>query len=192
MSGGVFVDIGAHDGVAFSNTLYLEERLHWNGIAVEPNPEVFDRLKLNRKCIVVNACVARVSGLQKMRVISGYAEMLSGLVAEYDVRHEGRIQKYLESEGGTVREIDVQCFSLSELLAANGLRSIDYLSIDVEGGEYSILRGIDWAGIDVKIIGVENMYRDYRIPLLLSREGYRFHSIVGDEFYVREKKQIKA
>jgi hypothetical protein len=27
---GVFVNIGAHDGVAFSNTLYLEKQLGWN------------------------------------------------------------------------------------------------------------------------------------------------------------------
>jgi len=189
LAGGVFVDIGANDGISFSNTLFLEKELRWTGVAVEPIREVFDRLKINRTCVAVNGCVARHSGMQKFQVISGYAEMLSGLVEEYDPRHKHRIQGYLASDGGTVREIEMQCFALSDLLKANGISSVDYLSIDVEGAEYSILEGIDWPALDVKVISVENAYKDYRIPLLLSRKGFELHSIVGDEFYIRAEEQ---
>ena len=33
---GFFVDIGANDYRRFSNTFYLEEKLGWSGIAIEP------------------------------------------------------------------------------------------------------------------------------------------------------------
>lgn len=54
---GVFVDIGANDGVTLSNTLVLEKDHGWTGIAVEPIPEVFARLQANRICTVGNGCV---------------------------------------------------------------------------------------------------------------------------------------
>ena len=34
--GGVFVDVGAHDGVSFNNTVYFEHSLGWQGLCVEP------------------------------------------------------------------------------------------------------------------------------------------------------------
>jgi len=44
---GFFVDIGANDGVTFSNT-YALERKGWRGLCVEPHPDVFEQLRRNR------------------------------------------------------------------------------------------------------------------------------------------------
>ncbi len=38
---GVFVDVGAHDGIDLNNTLFFEKELHWKGINIEPIPSVF-------------------------------------------------------------------------------------------------------------------------------------------------------
>jgi hypothetical protein len=35
---GYFVDIGASDGIIYSNTYLLEKRYGWKGICVEPLP----------------------------------------------------------------------------------------------------------------------------------------------------------
>src|SRR5262249_21734363 len=137
---GFFVDIGAHDGVSLSNTLYLEEKLGWTGLAIEPNPEVYKRLSINRRCSVLQGCVAACSGKQKFRVLRGVAEMLSGLVDEYDPRHETRIRSAVTMQPDTQEEIEVDCFTLNELLDQHSIRSVDYLSIDTEGSELSILR----------------------------------------------------
>ena len=69
--GGVFVDIGANDGITISNSLYFERELGWNGIAVEPIPSVFDKLQRNRKCTVVHGCVAPRSGKGKFLEVVG-------------------------------------------------------------------------------------------------------------------------
>lgn len=45
---GYFLDIGAYDGVYFSNSLTLEKSLGWEGICIEPNPLVYGQLKSNR------------------------------------------------------------------------------------------------------------------------------------------------
>ena len=181
-----FVDIGANDGISFSNTWHLERKLGWTGIAVEPIPEVFDKLKANRACSVINGCVGAESGTAKFQVVSGYAEMLSGLVDEYDPRHQKRILDEVSQHGGTCREIDAVCYNFNELLDRHGIGKVDYLNIDAEGAEYSILKSIDFSRFEIAVVGVENNYADCRFPLLMKKKGYRLHSIVGDEFYVRQ------
>ena len=47
---GFFVDIGAHNGVNFSNSLFFETYRDWKGVCIEPIPEVFEQLQKNRNC----------------------------------------------------------------------------------------------------------------------------------------------
>lgn len=180
---GVFLDIGAHDGVSLSNTCYLERELGWDGVAVEPNPAAFEKLRKNRQCAVLNGCVTGASGKAKFLLVAGKSEMLSGLVDEFQSGQQERIANCVPPE--QVSEIEVECFTLNNILSDAGIRHVDYLSLDVEGGEFAILRATDFSRFSISIISVENHYRDERIPALLLSKGYRLHSIVGDEFYVR-------
>jgi FkbM family methyltransferase len=181
---GVFVDIGAHDGVSYSNTFYLEEKLGWTGIAVEPIPEVFEKLNSNRRCKKVNGCISSKSGKAKFQILSGRSEMLSGLVDEYDYRHLELIRNEEIMYSVKRQEIKVECYKLSEIFAKHQFNHIDYLSIDVEGAEYSILNSFDLERYNIQVISVENNYKDGRIPQLLVKKGFEFHSVVGhDDFY---------
>lgn len=186
---GIFVDIGANDGITFSNT-YLLEKMGWNGIAIEPISSVYEELKKNRHCVVIHGCVAPKSGKERFRVITGSPQMLSGLVGEYDPRHKKRIESELDFYGGVYKEIEVDCYNLNELLESNGIFRVDFLSIDVEGVEYKILDSIDFNRFHIAVIAVENNYLDYRIPQLLTRRGFEFHSVVGDEFYLNSNSEF--
>ena len=71
------------------------------------------------------------------------------------------------------------------------VKTIDYLSIDIEGGEFEILKTIDFKNFSIKIITVENNYDDKRINDYMISKGY--HKILNykaDEFYfdLKEKK----
>jgi FkbM family methyltransferase len=184
---GTFVDIGAHDGVTFSNTYILEQK-GWNGMVVEPNPLVYEKLSRNRKCVTVQGCITPKPGKGKFRMITGYPEMLSGLITEYDERHVDRINNEIKLHGGGIQDIEVDCYNLVELLKSYEILRIDYLSMDIEGAEYDVLKSIDFDLVDIEVIGVENKYLDWRIPKLLVGKGYEFNSIVGDEFYINKKK----
>lgn len=192
LHGGTFVEIGAHDGVTYSNTLYLERERGWSGVVVEPIPEVFTKLQENRHCQCLNACIFKTDGTVYFRVLDGYSQMLSGIVDEYDERHLERIERELREHGGQAREIEVQACTMSSLLTKYDLQTIDYLSIDVEGGEYEVLQGLDFGRVAVKVIGVENNYRDARIPRLLTAKGYVFKAVAGDEFYVHSSLPVAA
>lgn len=185
LNNGVFVDIGAHDGQSLSNTYFLEKRLGWTGIAIEPIPERFAELKRNRGCICLQGCISGKKGISAFNIISGDSEMLSGIPSQYDRRHKVRIAKEIEQRGGKHLEIVTQTFTLNEILESNGLHHVDYVSMDVEGSELDILGAFDFDRFDVKIFGIENNYQDPRIPKLMRSKGYVFHSVVGDEFYVR-------
>ena len=183
---GFFVDIGANDGITLSNT-YLLEKIGWDGIVVEPIPSVFEKLVQNRKSIAVNGCIAAKSGKELFRVIIGSAQMLSGLVGEYDSRHLERIKREIDSQKGEYNDIEINCYNFNELLESNGINQIDYLTIDIEGSEYKILNSIDFDRIHISVIGVENNYKDYRIPKFLIKKGFEFHSVLGDDDFYRNK-----
>lgn len=96
----MFVDIGAHDGVSFNNSLFFEKSLEWTGICIEPNPDVYAQLRENRDCVCVQGCIFSKKKVVDFMKISGYAEMLSGIIENYDPLHVQRIQKEIRSEGG--------------------------------------------------------------------------------------------
>ena len=77
---GVFVDVGAHDGVTINNTLYFETHNQWTGINIEPIKTVYDKLLVNRPfCINNNCAISNENGIAEFVLNEGYTEMLSGL-----------------------------------------------------------------------------------------------------------------
>jgi hypothetical protein len=59
--GGFFVEAGAFDGESYSNTLFMERSLNWNGLLIEPNPDSFSKLAgKHRRAWSVNAALSAV------------------------------------------------------------------------------------------------------------------------------------
>jgi FkbM family methyltransferase len=182
--GGVFADIGAHDGKSLSNTFYLEKHLGWTGLAVEPNPVVFKALSQERSCITVNACIGHPEGLTRFRVVSGSASMLSEAADVTCSRSLARTRKLVTNSGESFTEIEVMRQSLTSLCKKHNISHIDYLSIDVEGAEMQVLESLDFGLVDVSVIGIENNFMKSDIPKLLQSRGFEFACRLGvDEFY---------
>lgn len=184
---GVFVDIGAHDGIAFSNTYFFEKELGWTGLCFEPLPHVFERLKNNRTCACINACVGKAEGRAPFICVTGYSEMLSGLLATYDPRHFERLQREVGLYGSSYKIIDIPVHLLENMLKQHGITHIDYLSLDTEGGEFEILQTIDFSLFDISAITVENNYADKRIKELLEKQGFTLVTLLKEyeEVYIK-------
>ena len=140
LEGGQFVDIGAHDGMTYSNTWFFEKHRKWHGVCVEPNPAVFKRLMANRLCTTLNCCVSDTAGQVRFQKITGYSEMLSGIVDKYEVEHVQRIRDELQEHGGSSEIISITARTFADIATEHGLSEINYLSIDTEGGELEILQ----------------------------------------------------
>lgn len=181
---GIFVDIGAHDGISYSNTYYFEKELGWTGICIEPHPDRFAELEKNRSATCIKACVANFTGTADFLKISGGPEMLSGLVNSYDSRHQQRIKDELVQRGGSQETIKADVFMLNEILQKHGIKHIDLLSVDTEGSEWDIIKSIDFEKFDIDVIVVENNFGERKIYDFLTQHGYRcVASLGGDQVY---------
>lgn len=182
---GVFVDIGAHDGITLSNSYFFEKELEWTGLCIEPLPKVFEQLKKNRSCIVVEGAAWSEDTTKQFRIVEGYAEMLSGFVDTYNPLHEKRIQDEVAAMGGTITDVAIRCYDVNRLLLKYNLEDIDFLSIDVEGSELDILKSIDYNKIKIKVVLAENNYGDETLRNFMSSKGYTFtNRIAIDDLYV--------
>jgi FkbM family methyltransferase len=172
---GTFMDIGAHDGIDLNNTLFFETTHNWKGINVEPLKPVYDRLVTNRpNCININCAVSDCDGTAEFVYNDGYTEMLSGLKSEYDNRHLDRINGEIKLMGGESKTILITTKRIETICEEHNIKHINYLSIDVEGGEMKVLQSINFDKIYIDVIGFENNYPDKQdIPInYLSQYGY--------------------
>jgi FkbM family methyltransferase len=166
---GVFFDVGAHDGKSFNNTLYFETANGWTGVNVEPIKSRYEDLVKNRpNCININCAVSDFNGECDFLTISGYAEMLSGIISDYDPRHVARIDRELVQYGGSSNVDKVQVRTVDSICCEHNISVIDYLSIDVEGAEFSVIKSINFDKVFIEIIGFENNYNDMNTLAIVS------------------------
>lgn len=187
---GFYIEIGAADGLAISNTRFFMESRGWCGILVEPHPDFFAQCVKNRpkdKCYEL--CCLNEKKTVQFRVNSGYTEMLSGVEDAYQVKHKDRISQEIEQRGGSTKLIDRDAVTLNEILSKDFpvVKKIDFISIDCEGSELEVLQGIDFTKYDIDVLMVEINYYDQKavdLESLLLKNGYkRFHYIYQDCFY---------
>ncbi len=184
--GGTFLDIGAHDGISFSNTYLFEKERGWNGLCIEPMPSVFKSLERNRKCILENCCIADKEMDVTFREIIG-PEMLSGILDFFDEKHLERINMEISRLGeGSYKDYKLKSKVINDLLEKYKLYKIDYCSIDTEGAELKIIKSIDFTKFDITVFSIENNNHDDQVRNFLREHKYVFVESEGDDFYVKE------
>jgi len=187
---GVFVDIGAYDGKTISNTYFYEKNLDWTGVCVEPLPDAYKKLQKNRSCITVNCAVGAknemISFLEIKSKIFPELAMLSS-----DMRYQNnetikKIEAVLKKYEGKYSILTIPMRTINEILSENNLFYIDYLSIDIEGGELDVLQTLDFDKFRIRIMTVENNAREANplIQQFLESKGFRFvMRLEQDELY---------
>ncbi len=148
---GFFVEIGAFDGIQGSNCYHFEKFLNWDGIALEPSRIQFEKLKKNRKCKILNEAVShQIKEVEFVEVIEGLTQM-SGINNNSYQRNMNIITK---NERSKTQSINLKTITFEQAVPKN--TDIDYLSIDIEGGEMDLLNSINFNDNDIKVISVEN------------------------------------
>ena len=183
---GVFVDVGAHDGIAWSNTLIFEELFSWSGLCIEANPFLYEELGANRTSTCLNYAIDSSGTEQIFWNITGSASGIGGLEKGFKNDHAQRIEKELAAKPESVCEkILMTTKRLDSILMDHNISHIDYLSIDVEGNELGVLESLDFNSCDCSLISVESNDRK-SIQDYLIKFGYRLSSkICADDFYVK-------
>lgn len=143
---GVFVEVGAYDPVFQSQTLHLE-LTGWNGLLVEPVPEFAENLRRARQADVVQcACVAPEAAA-------------SGRVALLERRGNSTIVFDPRKVRPEDYVLEVPAATLDSVLDGAGLSRIDFLSVDVEGAEPDVLRGVTLSRFQPSLVVVDDRER---------------------------------
>lgn len=181
---GIFIDIGANDGITLSNSCFFEKHLDWTGVAVEPLPKAFQKLSINRNCKLAEYCVSDIDGTVKFLHCDVHNGMLSGIVSKLHPKHIRAIDKMTDVLRCENKIIQVDSITPEQLLREHAIDKIDYLSVDTEGGELDILRGFDFNAVVVHFVTVENNHYDLKIRKYMRQSGFRLIALAGvDEIY---------
>lgn len=146
---GFYVELGANDGVSQSNTLYFERYKNWKGVLVEPTPHNYLKCLTNRSNANHIACNACVSFDYKDRFVEiVFANLMSSPIGlESDVldplSHANSGKQFLEGGEQIFRFGAVAKTLNAILLESEAPQKIDFLSLDVEGAEIEVLKGVD-------------------------------------------------
>jgi len=144
MRDGFFLDIGAGHYRDRSNTYFLEEELGWSGIAVDPLPHLAAGYRKHRPRTKFFAMfVSDVSDQQ--------ATLYEGDNALFSSAERGFTEQYTDVRA--TRE--VRTIKLDDLLDAEGIGRIDFMSLDIEQHEPQALDGLDLKRFLPKLICVE-------------------------------------
>ena len=169
--GGTFIEVGGNDGLRQSNTYWFERFRGWRGILVEALPDQARRCRKNRpKAHVVHAALVEDASITSVKIVD--ANLMAYIPGTRTADEEAQHLRYaLETQGLTgTPEIEVPATTLAQVLETRGDdRPFDLLSLDVEGYEIPVLRGMHPARHRPRYILVET--RD--LPAVLKAlEGY--------------------
>jgi FkbM family methyltransferase len=187
---GVFFDVGAHDGATFNNTLYFAKKHHWKGVNIEPIKSVYDKLVTNRPhAININCAVSNFDGTTDFICNTGYTEMLSGIKSNYDERHINRLQNELKQMGGTSEIINVKTKRIETICDENNITHIHFLSIDVEGAEFDVIKSINFDKLFIDVIVFEDNYKNKSDDIIeyLKLKNYKIIKNDTDIFMIHIK-----
>ena len=182
---GVFVEIGGYDGITGSNCLFFELMRGWTGILIEPSPAFFAKANAFRRATCLQMALADEEGeAEFLDIQEGYSQM-SGLTASYDPKLRETVEADPRHKGDLIK---VKTRTLAKLLDQHFLKDIDYISLDVEGGEMAVLSSFPFERFNVTAWTIENNAGTTEIPDFMKTKGYaRVEALGVDDIYVRQE-----
>ena len=177
---GLVIEVGAFDGIHLSNSFSFSQ-LGWKSVCIEPNPEIYSYLIKNRpNSVNINKAIVGDDKIKEIDFFSEEIGVLSG--CNYD---EEDIKKRYKNRGlayKPLKKIKVKASTLNSILFDLELKhtSIDLLSIDVEGFELEVLKGLNLTQYEVKLFIIEANNSDAKVEILNYFKFYPDYKHIGD------------
>lgn len=178
---GVFLEMGALDGHKFSNTIKHDKYLKWRGVLIEPDPENYKTLTSTRAgqalfhAASCGECMQVSFARSRENAVGGIWEFMTD-----------RFKRMWFPQGNT-NSVPLTCMPLHSLLEIVKIKHVNFFSLDVEGAELEVIKGIDFSefSFDVMVLERDNPKRadpdeetlsnTAEIVSILEKEGYRVY-----------------
>lgn len=179
----IFIELGAMDGIAYSNSKFFEDELGWTGILIEANPFLFEKLKINRpNCKTYNALISDLDTDLDFKYFNNLG--VSCVEKTKPINHDrlyfnSKRPQFANQPQGSIK---IKTVTLANIIENSGYNKIDFMSLDVEGHEYNVLKSIDFSKVEIYVILVEMLddnNDNEKIINLLLKNNYIFHSEIG-------------
>jgi FkbM family methyltransferase len=178
-----FVQIGANDGISNDPLYKFITQFGWEGILLEPLPDVFETLQATYRdyprLLLLNAALADKDGSRPIYTVrmddSVHFQKAHQLSSFRRESLAGQID-LIPDIADRIEERQVRCLSFDTILNEAQGRTVDLLQIDTEGYDYTILKMIDFSQLRPAIICYEHVHmskaQQEESAALLFKEGY--------------------
>lgn len=175
---GIFVELGAMDGICYSNTKFFEDELKMTGTLIEPTNQYYSLIQNRPNCKCYNLAVNYTK--DKVRFLGDSAT--AGMVDTMSETFKNHWHKNNDNEYYVDGE------PISDILDKSDIKYIDLITIDVEGGEEVVLKTLNY-NIPIYVICIEldghNTDKDERCRQILLDKGFTFNKrMCINEFWV--------
>jgi FkbM family methyltransferase len=194
---GFYVDIGSNDGRASSNTYHLEKFLGWGGILIEPIMHIHFRSREIRD-LEKNTfhCCALVDESFKNNFVelsySGLMTVANDNVSDFIPVEWAELGEQFLGRGEHVQKTWSEARTLRSVLdESSSPKVIDFLSIDVEGSEFSILKNFDFNLYIFRFILIEAELNSPIHKLLLD-QGFIFIIQIHQNLFFKNRNYQKV
>ncbi len=154
-----FVECGALNGLSLSNCRFFEENLGWTGVNVEPT-SAFDDLVINRpRCLNLKLALSDVDHAEIC-----LHENLENLACSSSEREIAAPSSFLDGKEmeSVLRPRRVATLTFASLMRWLRIDRVDLFSLDVEGMELAVLRGMQGSPVMPRFLFVETLHTDRR------------------------------
>ena len=175
---GFYVDVGCFHPIKYNNTYYFYKK-GWRGINIDIDQIKIEGFQLVRpKDTNISCAISNEEGSVSYWSNGFYTPTIT-LDRSFAESKEGKKYQY--------REKTTQAKRLTTIIDESPYkdRTIDLLSVDVEGYDYHVLRSLDFQRYAPKIIAVESQSDDFKIIQeedlfkFLKEQGYQLANWVG-------------
>ena len=191
---GFFVECGGNDGFFQDPTYYLEKKLKWTGIIIEPLPISNKCRKYRPKSTVYQYAVTSPDHSNTMLDFIDVNAM--SVVRDTPKDELAWVTAGEKTQKITARYIKVPAQTIQYILdkhfSVNPKRNIDLMVLDIEGYEINALHGLDFKKNSPNHLLIECHTDDHRaeIATLLTQHDYIFVAKIGHIDYLFSKRVI--